>query len=546
MMRFAKVTPVCCLVAASALALAQPPAPPQPPAPAPAPAPVATPAPPARPKVYLEGLGDLKIDIDADAIQQKVDAALSRIDFDQINEQAARAAELSLSLNADELAQQAQEMMRRAQEKYGDMQLMYSQDKYGDMMAFAQQAPVAPKAPMAPMPPQPGTLRQLVGPFGQDSLKRIGRLSSVDALYDRGQRALDNHTFDQALDDFTEVANRGGARADAALYWKAYTLNKLGRRDEATAALAELRTKYASSRWLDDAKALEIEVKQSAGQKVTPESQSDDELKLLALNGLAQSDPDRAIPTLERLLKGAQAPRVKKEAIYVLAANSSPKAQQLLEQIARGSANPDLQLQAILYIGRTGKQTNRGQLLAEIYGSATDPAVKRAVLNALVSSKDKEHLIQLAKNEKNADLRLDAIRMVGSTADQAEMWQFYQSETDPAVKAELLRLLSGNTEKLIEVARTEKDAKLRRAAVQSLGSVKAANTSDALVSIYGSEQDQQVKRSIINSLASQRNVQALMQLGRKESDPELKKSIVRAIVDMHSPEATQFLEEILK
>jgi HEAT repeat protein len=126
------------------------------------------------------------------------------------------------------------------------------------------------------------------------------------------------------------------------------------------------------------------------------------------------------------------------------------------------------------------------------------------------------------------------------------MWQFYQSETDPAVKAELLRLLSGNTEKLIEVARTEKDAKLRRAAIQSLGSVKATNTSDALVSIYGGEQDQQVKRTIINSLANQRSVQPLMQLYRKESDVEVKRTILRSITDMHSPEATQFLEDILK
>ncbi len=538
MIRFGNVTPICCLVAASALALAQPPAPPQPPTPAPtpmalpAPAAAPMPAPQARPKIYLEGLGDLNINIDADTIQQQVDAALAGIDYDAISEQAARAAELALSQdqNVQRLADRAAEMEDRVRNMNLDR-----------MMALAQQAPRAPTAPMPPMPPQPPSF------FGQNGMRLLGRNSSVDSLYDRGQRALDDHAFDQALDDFTEVANRGGTRADAALYWKAYTLNKLGRRDEATAALTELHTKFASSRWLDDAKALEIEVKQSAGQKVTPESQSDDELKLLALNGLAQSDPDRAIPILERLLKGAQAPKVKKNAIYVLAANSSPRAQQLLDQIARGGANPDLQLMAIQYIGgRSSKQANRGQLLMEIYGSTTDPAVKRGVLNALASSKDKDHLIQLAKNEKNAELRLDVIRMVGSSADQAEMWQFYQSETDPAVKAELLRLLSGNTEKLIEVARTEKDPKLRRAAVQSLGSVKAANTSDALVSIYGSEQDQQVKRAIVNSLANQRNVQPLIQLYRKETDLEVRRTILNSIVNMRSPEATQFLEEILK
>ena len=533
MIRFRKVIPTCCLAAASALAQT-PPAAPQPPAP-----PVAAPTPMAAPepatpmhRIYLEGLDNIDVNIDSDAIRARVDAALSRLDFNEIGDQAARAAELAVSQdeNLQRLRANADMIRENARRAVGDL----------GNFAFAQQAPRAPTAPIPTVPPMPA---QPYAYSGQNI--RISRNMNVDSLYDRGQRALENHSFDQALDAFTEVATRGGVRADAALYWKAYTLNKLGRRDEATAALTELRTKYATSRWLDDAKALEIEVKQSAGQKVTPESQSDDELKLLALNGLAQSDPDRAVPILERLLKGAQSPRVKKEAIFVLANNSSPKAQQLLEQIARGGANPDLQLQAILYIGRNGKQANRGQLLVEIYNSTQDQAVKRAVLNALVSAKDKDHLVQLARSEKNSDLRLDAIRYVGSSADQAEMWTFYQSESDPAVKAELLRLLSGNTEKLIEIARSEKDPKLRSAAIRSLGSVKAANTSDALVSIYGSEQDAQVKRTIINSLSDQRNVAALIQLGKKESDLDTKKTIIRHLVDMHSPEANQFLEEIL-
>jgi hypothetical protein len=59
-------------------------------------------------------------------------------------------------------------------------------------------------------------------------------------------------------------------------------------------------------------------------------------------------------------------------------------------------------------------------------------------------------------------------------------------------------------------------------------------------------QDPQVKRTIISSLSSQKNVNGLIQLGRKESDPDLKRDIVRNLVSMHSPEANTFLEEILK
>jgi len=144
-----------------------------------------------------------------------------------------------------------------------------------------------------------GVVSGVLAPFGiapQVAFK--GRHDSPDRAYERGQRALDSRNWDEALDRFTEAAGSGGSRADGAFYWKAYALAKLGRRDEALAAIAELRKSYASSRWLDDAKALELEVKQASGQKLSPEAENDEDLKLMALNGLVQSDPERALPLL--------------------------------------------------------------------------------------------------------------------------------------------------------------------------------------------------------------------------------------------------------
>jgi len=124
-----------------------------------------------------------------------------------------------------------------------------------------------------------------------------------DRAYERGQRALDGRRWEEALESFTQVASGSGTRVDGALYWKAYALAKLGRRDDAMAAIAQLRKTFPSSRWLDDTKALEFEMKQASGQKSPPEAEADEDLKLMALNGLMQSDPDRALPLLENLLK---------------------------------------------------------------------------------------------------------------------------------------------------------------------------------------------------------------------------------------------------
>jgi hypothetical protein len=378
---------------------------------------------------------------------------------------------------------------------------------------------------------------------------RIGRHDGDDRDYERGQRALDSRNWDDALERFTQVASAGGSRADGALYWKAYALAKLGRRDQAVAAIAELRKSYATSRWLEDAKALELEVKQAGGQPVRPEAESDEELKLMAINGLVQSDPERALPLLENLLKTSISPKLKERALFVLAQSSSPRGKQVLEQVARGGAgNPDLQLKAVSYISASSKRTDNKQLLWEIYSSSNDNQVKRAVLSGLKSSNDKEHLLQIAKTEKSLQLRLDAISYLGSNGAQADLWQIYQGETSPEVKQQIVHAMisSGSADRLTEIAKTEKDPKLRRDAIHALGSMNSTKTGDTLVGMYASETDPAMKRNIMDGLHSQRNVKGLVDLARKENDPGMKREIVSRLSNMRSKEAADYLMELLK
>ena len=350
------------------------------------------------------------------------------------------------------------------------------------------------------------------------------------------------------MEYFSQVISRGSARADGALYWKAYALGKLGRRDEANAAIAELRKSYASSRWLDDAKALEIELKQASGQSVSPEAESDEELKLMAINGLMQSDPERAIPLLEGQLKGSASPKVKRNTLFVLAQSNSPKAQALLEQIARGGGNPDLQVKAITYMDQRRRPNNNPQLLSEIYTSTNDLAVKRAVLQAFAGMRDKDRLLQAAKTEKSPELRQFAIAALSDNNGNPELWQLYQTETTAEGKQQLLRYMhsNGNADKLLEVVRTEKDPKVRIDALRALASQRTGVNADTLVSLYSAEQDPQIKQSILDGLFQQRNAKALVDVARGEKDTKMKLRIVERLSNMKSKEAQDYLEEILK
>jgi HEAT repeat protein len=171
-------------------------------------------------------------------------------------------------------------------------------------------------------------------------------------------------------------------------------------------------------------------------------------------------------------------------------------------------------------------------------------------LNAFQQYRDRDHLLQIAKAEKNQDLRMEAIRMFKDAGGaQADVWQIYQSETSPEAKMQILEMLPGpgNLDRLVEVARNEKDPKVRYHAIQRLGNDRAsATTGDALVSIYGAEQDQNVKRSIIDALSSQHNAKALVAAAKTEKDDNMKRRILERLVNIKSPEATEYLMEILR
>ena len=97
---------------------------------------------------------------------------------------------------------------------------------------------------------------------------------------------------------------------------------------------------------MKDAKALEVEVRQSTGQPMSPESTNDEELKLMALRGLMNSDSERAMPIIEQMLAGPNSPKVKDRALFVLSQSNSSRARDIIGTVAKGG-NPDLQLKAM-------------------------------------------------------------------------------------------------------------------------------------------------------------------------------------------------------
>jgi HEAT repeat protein len=367
-------------------------------------------------------------------------------------------------------------------------------------------------------------------------------------VYEQARDYIDDGKYDRAIERLNDVVSMKGARADAALYYKAWAQNKSGQRSEAFATIGTLEKDYPKSRYLPPAKNLEGEMRRNSGQTVRPENENDEDLKLMAIQAMQNSDPEQAVPLLEKLLQGTASPKLKSRALFVLAQSDSPRAREVLKNIAKGSSTPELQNRAIDYLGTQGGRESRATL-GEIYSSSSDVDVKRRILRAFMVAGEKDRLLAAAQSEQNPELRAEAVQQLGVMGAHDELWQLYQKESAVDVKKRIIQAMfvGGNADRLIELAKTEKDLELRRTAVRNLGVMGSKRSGDALVQIYNSDKTPEIRAAAINGLFVQNNAKALIDLARKEQDVAMKKDIVQklSLMGKNNPEVMQYMMELL-
>ena len=375
-----------------------------------------------------------------------------------------------------------------------------------------------------------------------------GEQSRENELYEAARQAIDEEQWRRAVDGFEQVVALKGSKTDLALYWKAYAQNRANQRADALDTLAALKKAYPKSRTLEEARALEMDIRNAGGQAVAPAAIQDEDLKIYALQALGQQDPAQAVPLLERTLRSGGSAKLRERALFVLAQMSDPRARKLLADTAKDDAHPEVQSKAIQYLGVHGGSENRA-LLAEVYQSSTNVSVKKRVLQAWMVAGERGKILAAATGEKDPELRMAAIQQLGVMGAHEELSKLYTQETAKDVKKRILQAMfvGGNAERLIELAKSEPDPELRRTAIRNLGLMGHERTGATLVEIYGADRDPAVRKAVVEGLFLQNHADALVALARKESDPELKRRIVEKLSLMQgSKVAMDYLMELLK
>ncbi|MGB9029592.1 MAG: HEAT repeat domain-containing protein [Acidobacteriaceae bacterium] len=368
------------------------------------------------------------------------------------------------------------------------------------------------------------------------------------SLYADGTKAINESRWQDAVGLFDKVAQQHGEHAEGALYWKAYAENKEGQAASALSTCGELRQRYPKSRWIEECGALEIEIRGKSGDPVAPQAESDENLKLLALNALMQQDQAQAIPILQKILSGNQSEELKSRALFVLAQSQSPEAQTLIGQIAHGQQGAALQIKAIRMVATTGGK-RAADTLADIYLHSTDPEVKRVVLQSYIITGDSARLLAVARQETNPDLVRTAVHTLGAMGAGSDLLTLYRASNSEETKADIINsfIASGHNgvASLNEIAGSEQNPELRRKAIRNLGIAGGMSAAPTLVAVYEKNSDAETKKAAAQALFLANDAHDLVVLARGEKDMEMKQYLVQQLSLMHSKEATDYMLEIL-
>jgi len=211
----------------------------------------------------------------------------------------------------------------------------------------------------------------------------------------------------------------------------------------------------------------------------TAKNDPDQETREQAVFWLGQVRADRAVPLLEDLLKNSADKEIKNKALFALSQQSAARAGQVLRDFAeRDSEDEELREQAIFWLGQKSGEDNANYLKG-LYGRMKTDALKEKIIFSLSQRRGNgEWVMNIALDPKESiEMRKHALFWAGQNggASTEAFASLYDKMTDQEIKEQLIFVLSQRgrdgraLEKLMEIAKSDKDKELRSKAIFWLG-----------------------------------------------------------------------------
>ena len=455
-------------------------------------------------------------------------------------------------------------------------------------------------------PSDPSGAPQQVAGVAPQSAPRAPWLQGdpADSLYRAAREALNRRDYSRAADLFAQVPERyprSGYAADA-LYWRAFSLYRLGGTSQLRTALEALHAqheRFPDAATRGDANALATRIEGELARRGDPEAAArvtaaaeaavqpptppvppappvpptppvapddrcaddGDDTKLAALNALMQMDEERARPILRRVLARRDPASVclRRKAVFLIAQESAEGTEDILLETARNDPDREVREQAVFWLSQVGTDRAVGAL-DSILRASKDPGLQEKALFALSqdgSSRARQALRSFAeRSDVPTDIREKAIFWIGQNGgaeSSAYLRTLFGRLKEESLRNKVLFSISQasgreNASWLLGVARDVKQPLETRKQALFWAGQGGASMAD-LTTAYASMPDRELREQLL-FVYSQRDepaaVDKLLDVARRDPDPELRKKALFWLGQSDDPRAAKALQDIIE
>ncbi len=255
-----------------------------------------------------------------------------------------------------------------------------------------------------------------------------------------------------------------------------------------------------------------------------------DELKIAALEALISAPPDRALPIVEKVLRGNDNDEIKSRALFILSQIDMPEAQIALIEAARNTTG-ELRLEAIRMIGISGNpDALRG--LSDLYVSG-DSEAKEAIFEAYMIAGASDELYQIAISTQDPEVLEEAVEMLGAMGamDQLRALRERGDMSEVLIDA---YAIAGDVESLLVLANNATEPEIQLQAITALGITGGSEVNATLVKIFRDTESAEVKEAALEGLLIAGHDEGVLELFQASDDAEEKRELLEMLVIMDS------------
>lgn len=194
----------------------------------------------------------------------------------------------------------------------------------------------------------------------------------------------------------------------------------------------------------------------------------------------------------------------------------------------------ELKRQAIQMLGMRDNMKSY-DMLKDLYHKSTNKDIKSSIIESFIHASDHKQLLKMLEKEKDQDLNEQMIRLLGVMGAQDELREMAKHISKQANKKALLDALalSGDKQSIKSMIEQSQDPQVKLDAIQSLIMLDDENIDDYLFNLYQKSNDKAIKEEIINVfIATESDSGKIKQLIDDEQNDSVKVRLLESLMVM--------------